>query len=72
MNEVFQSTQYAISSALTRIPPSWPSSLSMVWISPVATSLPIPKLQPPPLSMGVPIDVDAVRRPKPLPLQGYY
>ena len=66
-NETFQSTQHATFSALVRTPPLWPSPLLVVWIPPVVAPSLIPKPTPPPLSMGIPMDVNAIRRPKPLP-----
>jgi len=71
-NEAFQSVSRSAPSALTKTASAQPPPLSVARLLPVL-SLPVtPKPPPPTPSMGVPMDVDATWKARPLPLRGCY
>ena len=71
-NEAFQSVSRSALSTLTKTASTRPLSLSVARLPPVP-SLPVTLKPPPPApSMGVPMDVDATRKARPLPPRGCY
>jgi len=71
-NEAFQSVSRFTPSGLTKTVSARPPPMSVVRLPP-APPLPVtPKPAPPTPSMGVPMDVDATRKARSLPLRGCY
>jgi len=71
-NEAFQSVSCSAPSTPTKTASARPPPLSVARLPPVP-SLPVTlKPQLPALSMGVPMDVDATRKARPLPPRGCY
>ena len=71
-NEAFQSVSHSAPSIPTKTASTQPPPLSVARLPPVP-SLPVtPKPLPPAPSMGVPMDVDATRKARPLPPRGCY
>jgi len=73
-NEAFQSTLRSTTVTSTRSAPTRPTPFLVLHSPPVAPpSVPPRPLPPPPApSRGIPMDVDAVRKTRPLPPQGCY
>jgi len=73
-NEAFQSTLRSTTVTPTRSAPTRPTPFSVLRSPPVAPPSvpPRPPLPPPAPSRGIPMDVDAVRKTRPLPLRGCY
>ena len=71
-NEAFQSVLCSAPSTLPKTASTHPPPLSMARLPPVPSLLVTPKPPLPTLSMGVPMDVDATRKARFLPLWGCY
>ena len=71
-NEAFQSVSRSTPSAPTKTASTRPLPLSVVRLPPVPSLLVTPKPPLPALSMGVPMDVDATQKARPLSLRECY
>jgi len=73
-NEAFQSTLRSTTTTPARSAPTRPTPFLVLYSPPVALPFvpPRPPLPPPALSGGIPMDVDAVRKMRPLPPRGCY